>query len=254
MDVYRPTDWTKHPVHTAAMSGNQGEVERLLSQGADVNEDVFQEGTPLHVAICHCSGDAGLTSAGGHVEVIRLLLGKGANLHARRAFSGTPLHDAAHRGYTGIARLLIVHGADIDSKEDDHRRTPLHRAVAAGKEDMVAFLISKGAEVNAVADFAPSRFAARAFPDCGMTPLHVAAREGFAEIAEQLVVAGAATDVTIARTDGLRQADQGLTAFQLALQFKRRIHRKHEEQLQAYDKLLELLGTATGSGRSAMAD
>jgi ankyrin repeat protein len=242
MEIFPPTDWTKHPLHVAAMSGNMGEVERLLSQGADVNENVFQEGAPLHVAVRHCPG--GFLAAGqGHVAVIRLLLNRGADVHAGRGFSGTPLHEVAYKGDTDLAEILLGYGADINSKQEDHHRTPLHRAVAAGKEHMVEFLLSRGADVNAVADFNLLATSARSFPDCGMTPLHVAAREGYLEIACRLLAAGAAKDIQVTKTDLVNRRFQGLTAFDLAL-----LHtRKLEERLMDSVKLSELLDGANRS-------
>jgi ankyrin repeat protein len=239
MAIHPPTDWTNHPLHVAAMSGNKPEVERLLAQGADVNEGVRGEGTPLHVAIRYCHDDF-MAGECGHLEVVRLLLLKGADVHATLASSGTPLHDAAHEGHLRLAELLIAFGAALNSKEEDHRRTPLHRAVAAGERAMVQFLIAKGADVNAVADFDVPKITARAFPDCGMTPLHVAAREGYLDIARQLVAAGAATGIKLAdHRDGLGRPGrtQGLTAFELA-------RRAWNETGKRYAELLELLETA----------
>jgi len=38
MEFYPPIDWIRHPLHAAAISGNAREVQRLLAEGADVNE------------------------------------------------------------------------------------------------------------------------------------------------------------------------------------------------------------------------
>lgn len=242
MEIYPPTDWTKHPLHVAALSGNERETARMLSLGADVNEHVFREGTPLHVAICHCL-DSGHFAGQGHVAVVRLLLNQGANLHASRAFSGTPLHDAADRGHIEIAEILLSHGANINSKEEDHHRTPLHRAVGAGQATMVKFLIAQGADVNAVADFTLEGSSPRAYPDCGMTPLHIAAREGSLDVARQLVAAGAVKDIQVTTSHRRRVQFQTLTAFDLALHMKVRIEHLHEDRLRTHDEFLELLDT-----------
>jgi ankyrin repeat protein len=68
-------------------------------------------------------------------------------------------------------------------------------------------------------------------PDVGMTPLHVAAREGYTTIARQLVAAGAAVDIKVARTDKEYRRYQGLTALQLA-----------KEKLTDDEELIRLLG------------
>ena len=61
------------------------------------NED--QE-TPLHFA-----------SKRGHLEVVRLLLGHGADVHIRGSESRTPFQQATEEGHHEIAQLLLEHGA-----------------------------------------------------------------------------------------------------------------------------------------------
>jgi hypothetical protein len=148
-------------------------------------------GAPLHVAVCYCPWDQPLSRCQGYVEVIKVLMANGADLHASRVYEGTPLHDAVQRGLFNMAELLISLGADVNSKEEDQRRTPLHRAVAGGQIRMVNFLLSKGADVNAVADFKPYACDARIYPDVGLTPLDIAVRGGYVEIAQSLIDAGA---------------------------------------------------------------
>lgn len=160
--------------------------------------------------------------------------------------SGTPLHDAAARYNTAIAQLLLDFGADINSKEDLFHLTPLHVAVRAHEDRrttqpfMVKFLVSKEVDVNAVADreFPPDDCGEcyMICPDVGMTPLHIAAREGFSEIARQLVAAGAAIDTKVGRTSLNYREYQGLTALELV---KERMLCK--ARLTEYDDLVKLL-------------
>jgi ankyrin repeat protein len=207
--IFPAANWAKHPLHLAAMSGNKPEVERLLAAGHDVNErlsvinntppDVENLGTPLHAATFLCSPYAAERYP-GYVDVVLCLLAHGADVHARRADEGTPLHDAARRGVIRIADVLIAHGADVNSKADDHRRTPLHRAIADEELPrlwvvrMVSFLISRGADVNAVADFDQHPQDPRILPDLWTTPLHLAASAGDVDTAKVLIDAGAAVD------------------------------------------------------------
>ncbi|KAK0511067.1 hypothetical protein JMJ35_006619 [Cladonia borealis] len=83
-------------------------------------------------------------------------------------------------------RLLLDHGADINGSKTSpieamkHPRTlqpPLIRAIEKKDFSMVEFLVSNGADVNATSG-----------PE---TPLHLARREGYGEIAEYLIVHGA---------------------------------------------------------------
>lgn len=59
-----------HELIDAVRRGNIDEVEILLATGADVNAKDNDGITPLHVA-----------SRGGHKDVTKLLLAKGANRH-----------------------------------------------------------------------------------------------------------------------------------------------------------------------------
>lgn len=61
----------------------------------------------------------------------------------------TPLHLAAIRGYTNIARLLIGVGADRNTKDFDEN-TPLHFASEFGHFECIIFLV-KEAEADGLA-------------------------------------------------------------------------------------------------------
>ena len=58
----------------------------------------------------------------------RLAAGAGANVRADD--ERTPLHYAAARDRSQIARLLLEHGADVHAREDPNGRTPLHDAAS----------------------------------------------------------------------------------------------------------------------------
>lgn len=55
-----------------------------------------------------------------------------------------PTHLAALKGYVEIMEILLSKGADIESN-DKEKRTPLHYAAEAGSRQMVEFLLAKGA-------------------------------------------------------------------------------------------------------------
>ena len=93
------------------------EVSECLKRGADPDAREKQGGgTPLHIGANQ-----------GRIEVVRALLGAGANVNARERDGWTPLHYAAIRGHTGIAKTLIAAGAGVNAKEEDGW-TPLHFA------------------------------------------------------------------------------------------------------------------------------
>lgn len=60
----------------------------------------------------------------------------------------TPLHIAAKKGYLDIVRLLIEHGAFVDST-NRKEQTPLHWAVHNRHVQVIEYLLQFGADINA---------------------------------------------------------------------------------------------------------
>jgi len=80
----------------------------------------------------------------GHVEVLRLLLEAGEdpnrfNLKSNHAHS-TPLHQAALAGHLETVKLLIAHGARLDTKDKIYQSTPLGWAEHAHQTGIVQLL------------------------------------------------------------------------------------------------------------------
>ena len=73
--------------------------------------------------------------------MVGILLDRGADPNA-----GFLLHDAALKGFAGVAELLLAHGAKVDV--DPARATPLHDAALAGNTSVIAILLNKGANIN----------------------------------------------------------------------------------------------------------
>jgi ankyrin repeat protein len=67
----------------------------------------------------------------GHVDVIRLLLEKGANVNAQDKDRWTPLHWPAVRRDVDVVRLLLEKGANVNAQEKDGW-TPLHLEASGG--------------------------------------------------------------------------------------------------------------------------
>ncbi|XP_078601046.1 uncharacterized protein LOC144876038 isoform X2 [Branchiostoma floridae x Branchiostoma japonicum] len=122
----------------AAENGSVEGVEMTLKEGADidydrVNSEVFSSGTALFLA-----------SNRGHVDVVRLLLRKGASVVKRSKSTFAPLHTAAHNGNTEVVDLLVQHGATLEIK-DGFQYTPLMTACINNHVDTVRRLIELGA-------------------------------------------------------------------------------------------------------------
>ena len=58
-----------------------------------------------------------------------------------------PLHSAIANQRTGIVKLLLDHGADVNATQADDF-TPLHEAAQNGMVDVTQWLIERGAHVN----------------------------------------------------------------------------------------------------------
>jgi len=88
------------------------------------------------------SSTHGLAIAGDADKLETLIsLDKDIDLNALDDFGYTPLHLACDRGHVEIVRLLIAKGADPSIKDPDDL-TPLELAEIAGREDIVKLLSS----------------------------------------------------------------------------------------------------------------
>jgi len=73
----------------------------LIKQGADVNVASRITGwTPLHVA-----------ADKGHLEVVKTLVGAGANVNAKDKVGMTPIRSAIGDGHKDVIEFLKQHGA-----------------------------------------------------------------------------------------------------------------------------------------------
>lgn len=131
--------------------------------------------TPLHLA-----------AGKGNIELVTLLLEKGAPVNVQDTQGMTPLMNAAARGHLEIIHLLVEHDADIN-KVTKAGISACMLASHAGHTEIVNALIDKNCDVNAQ-------------KQDGATALMLAARNGRFEIVKSLVAAGA--DVNRAKKDG----------------------------------------------------
>lgn len=105
----------KWPLHVAAGLGQRERVEKLLDEGVDINlATPGWENTPLGYAV-----------GGGKLEIVRLLVERGASIDARNAVGATPLHVAAGQGHMEIAAWLLEREETLRAAVDNEGYTPL---------------------------------------------------------------------------------------------------------------------------------
>ncbi|MFB3896336.1 MAG: ankyrin repeat domain-containing protein [bacterium] len=96
------------------------------------------------------TGYTALMAAGmrGQTEVAKALIAKGAEVNARTDTGLTPLMLPARLGYTSLVKELVEHGAEINEQKNEYRMTPLMLAAMKGNTEVVQFLVDKGAKVD----------------------------------------------------------------------------------------------------------
>jgi ankyrin repeat protein len=128
------------PLVMACLEGFVDAARLLLDRGAAVNGFNAAGWTPAEAAAC-----------GNHLDVLELLLERGASLDLipRPEFGyvhcGTPFALACIFGSVEAARLLLERGSDIEGR-DSRGATPLINALLNGQPGSVRLLLSRGAD------------------------------------------------------------------------------------------------------------
>uniref|UniRef100_A0A8C8STY5 K Homology domain-containing protein n=1 Tax=Pelusios castaneus TaxID=367368 RepID=A0A8C8STY5_9SAUR len=119
-----------------------------------------------------------LACAGGHEELVSVLIARGANIEHRDKKGFTPLILAATAGHVGVVEILLDKGGDIEAQSERTKDTPLSLACSGGRQEVVDLLLARGAnkEHRNVSDY---------------TPLSLAASGGYVNIIKILLNAGA---------------------------------------------------------------
>lgn len=185
-------------LHQAAQQGQVEPLKVAINGRFDEYNDVWKKPdidgqnakghVALHLALCNKRDE---------MEVVRVLLEKGADASSRGRDDLTPLHVVAKmcgrepgyaqesfaRGAIASAKLLLKHGADANAAATTEKLTPLHLAASGGHVKLVELLLTKGAATNSV-------------DSMGATALHYASRAGNEKAVLALLKAGADASAT----------------------------------------------------------
>jgi ankyrin repeat protein len=132
-----------------------------------------------------------------NLEVVRVLIDKGAKINVGNNGNFMPLHSAAYLGDTQMVCFLLDKGADINSNSDDGN-TALHYAAWAKDKAVLRLLLDKGANTNAKNIH-------------GNTALHHAANGGNEAVVRLLLDRGA--DINAKNIDGETVLHEAIRCF-----------------------------------------
>jgi ankyrin repeat protein len=204
------------PLLDAVRNGDHGRIRALLTQGANVNERLYDQSTVLSWAIdrqdeqsvdllLKAGAKADIADAqgttpviiacqGGSPGIVQKVLAAGASAKVARWDGVSALSLCAAYSTADVLERMIAAGASPDTP-NAQGQTPVMYAASQGKADNVAVLVKHGADIN------------RATPS-GFTSLFFAVKSGVAGAPQAIVTAGANPSYV---------APDGTTALHLAL-------------------------------------
>lgn len=149
-----------------ALADNPEKIKALVESGISVDYRDPNAATPLIVAVKR-----------GHIDAVKILLGKEADVNAQTLKGETALMMAAWKRKIGIARILIDRGAS-PIMVDENGWTAMTIAAYQGDVEFIQVLL----EHHAVVDEPTGKIG---------TPLMMAAKQGHLDVVKVLLAAGA---------------------------------------------------------------
>ena len=219
----------RRSLHLAVKNADCRAARMLLGRGASADVPDRHGTVPLQIAAKY-----------GHVELVRMLLEHDASVFHEGQTGPSPLHIAAMEGHVPLIDMFL-NFVDVNTKDtcraDAKEKTPLHLAAARGLVETANFLLERfQADVNALDSDAQTplqcavaerhsfrsmrrkedynRMADLLIRKCvnvnqqnvrGDTALHLAARNQYYNVVEQLLLSGA--DPTLLNNGGQTAKD-----------------------------------------------
>jgi uncharacterized protein len=134
-------------------SFNEKDVRLVIANLLEEGVSPIAKNTALHIA-----------SREGHIEIVEMVLEKGANVNATTNDGITALIRASRNKHTEIVAMLLDNGADVNATDEDGD-TALMKVINCNEEDdrrwyqvendiieMMEMLLAAGADVNVVND------------------------------------------------------------------------------------------------------
>ncbi|XXH01293.1 hypothetical protein Hte_007649 [Hypoxylon texense] len=188
-DINKPDQTGYTAIHLATCGGHEHIVSLLLERGADPdvstpNPDSRMDigelkpppskGNAIPLSLpCWRETSLHLAALTGQVEIAKILLSKGADVHAESSSTYDSLKYAAAGGSPEMLVLLLQHDADGHRRAASDGNSALNVAAAHGHY--------KAAEVL-LRDVSDGLMLIHATNHSGLSPIHVAAREGYLDL------------------------------------------------------------------------
>jgi len=130
----------------AACDGDIKRVTNALGRGANVNGTGLQGSSALTSAEA-CTRHDNLIQS--RVQLIELLIAKGATVNHRDDDGRTALMYAAENGDTQAVNVLLRNGASVNLADNEGETALMKAAASSCTEETVRALLSAGADMNA---------------------------------------------------------------------------------------------------------
>jgi ankyrin repeat protein len=130
----------------AACKGDINKVSKLLERGADVNATSVQGHSAL-ISVESCTRHGELTQS--RVQLVELLIAKGAAVNHQDDDGRTALMYAAENGDTQAVNALLRNGAAVNIADKEGETALMKAAASSCNEETVRALLSAGADLTA---------------------------------------------------------------------------------------------------------
>ncbi|KAH8802522.1 putative ankyrin repeat-containing protein [Xylogone sp. PMI_703] len=166
-----PTDYQ------SATSTQRKYFDRDSDFDSDSDVDESERESTTHSYLLWSGTSLHLAALTGQYEIAKILLAHGADVSKKNSFGYNPLKYVAIGGFPELLMLLLQHQAN-DGVSDSDGNTALHLAAAYGHFKAAEILLQKSSDSSKLIHTINS---------CGLSPIHIAAREGHLSLLNLMV-------------------------------------------------------------------
>ncbi|KAL8784353.1 MAG: hypothetical protein Q9213_004005 [Squamulea squamosa] len=147
VSIHDDEGWT--PLHQAAYSGNVELINILVDKVCDTEARTF-ENSIWSQSTTRLATPLFLAASTGQEAAVRALLARDADPRSRNINGELPIHIASWRGWAPVVRIMLDAGIDIEERDVRCEQTPLLMAASTGQTGVLKLLLERGADMDAV--------------------------------------------------------------------------------------------------------